>query len=492
MANNWELGRFLDTLRFFQALPLVGTLEPLRPVLAPLLPDLFEPPAYRGSGLVVVMGATGRTGQAVVKTLLNQGYAVRAVVRDRAKAEQLLPPAPFLEITVADVTQPLPADLLQGSRAVINCVGAKVQPNPNAPPPGLEIVGASPEAVEFEGMRHLLERAQPYFQSQPNTYPLFDYRYPTPPLREVWGALDDVVMGGVSASQFYLKEHSALFTGLVSTENAGGFVSIRTRNLNPPLNLQGYTGIQLRVRGDGQRYKFFLRSDPAWDGIGYALSFDTVADQWITVELPFSHFIPVFRARTAPNAPPLNVGQIYSLQLMLSKFEYDGALNPHFRPGTFSLEIESLQAYGNVPLPRIIQVSSAGVTRPQQASLDLKGQPLAVQYNEQLGGILTWKLAAENLLRQSGLPYTIVRPCGLTDQPGGKDLRLDQGDRLTGSLSREDLAAFLVSLLNLPVACYRTVEVAATDQPAAATPNWAIRLAQLSSDCLRHAESDRP
>ncbi len=70
MANNWELGRFLDTLRFFQTLPFVGTLEPLRPVLAPLLPDLFKPPAYRGSGLVVVMGATARTGQAVVKTLL--------------------------------------------------------------------------------------------------------------------------------------------------------------------------------------------------------------------------------------------------------------------------------------------------------------------------------------------------------------------------------------------------------------------------------------
>ncbi|MFN4194314.1 MAG: CIA30 family protein [Thermosynechococcus sp.] len=487
MANNWELGRFLDTLRFFQTLPFVGTLEPLRPVLAPLLPDLFKPPAYRGSGLVVVMGATGRTGQAVVKTLLAQGYAVRAGVRDRAKAERVLPPHPFLDIVVADVTQPLPPDLLQGSRAVINCVGTTLQPNPNAPPPGLEIVGASPEAVELGGMRHLLERAQPYFQSQPNTYPLFDYRYPTPPLKEVWGALDDVVMGGVSASQFYLKEQSALFTGVVSTENAGGFVSIRTRNLIPPLNLQGYTGIQLRVRGDGQRYKFFLRSDPAWDGVGYAISFDTVADQWISVELPFSHFIPVFRARTASNAPPLNVGQIYSLQLMLSKFEYDGALNPHFRPGTFSLEIESLQAYGNVPLPRIIQVSSAGVTRPQQANLDLKGQPLAVQYNAQLGGILTWKLAAENLLRQSGLPYTIVRPCGLTDQPGGKDLRLDQGDRLTGSLSREDLAAFLVSLLNLPVACYRTVEVAATDQAAEAYPNWAARLAQLASDCL-----DRP
>jgi len=482
MANNWELNRFLDTLRFFQTLPFVGSLEPLRPMLAPLLPDLFAPPAYRGSGLVVVTGATGKTGQAVVNTLLAQGYAVRALVRNAEKAAQVLAPSPHLELVVADITQSLPAELMLGSRAVIHCVGTIVQPNPNAPPPGLEIVGDSPEAVEFNGMRHLLERAQPYFQQQPQTYPLFDYRYPTPPLKEVWGALDDVVMGGVSASQFYLKEHSALFTGTVSTANSGGFVSIRTRNLAPPLNLQGYTGLQLRLRGDGQRYKCFLRSDPAWDGIGYAISFDTVADQWITVELPFSHFIPVLRARTASDAPPLNLGQIYSLQLMLSKFEYDGALNPHFRAGTFSLEVESIQAYGGSPLPRIIMVSSAGVTRPGRSDLGSQRQPLAVEYNEQLGGILTWKLAAENMLRQSGVPYTIVRPCGLTDQPGGQQLRLGHGDTLTGQLSRADLAAFLAALLNLPTACYRTLEVVATDQRAPDLPAWSASLAQLPSD----------
>ncbi|ATS18782.1 hypothetical protein BRW62_08495 [Parathermosynechococcus lividus PCC 6715] len=482
MANNWELSRFLDTLRFFQTLPFVGSLEPLRPMLAPLLPDLFTSPAYRGSGLVVVTGATGRTGQAVVKALLRQGYAVRALVRDRPKAEQVLPTQSAVEIVVADITQPLPADLMQGSRAVIHCIGTVIQPQPDAPPPGLAIVGDSPEAVEFNGMRHLLERAQPYFQQQPTTYPLFDYRYPTPPLKEVWGALDDVVMGGVSASQFYLREHSALFTGTVSTANSGGFVSIRTRNLTPPLNLQGYTGLQLRLRGDGQRYKCFLRSDPAWDGVGYAISFDTVADQWITVTLPFSHFIPVVRARTATDASPLNLGQIYSLQLMLSKFEYDGALNPHFRAGAFSLELESIHAYGGSPLPQIIHVSSAGVTRPGRSDVGDQRQPLAVQYNDQLGGILTWKLAAENMLRQSGLPYTIVRPCGLTDNPGGQHLRLDHGDTLTGQLSRADLAEFLVALLNLPTACYRTVEVAATDQAAGTTPSWSALLAQLPSD----------
>jgi len=30
---------------------------------------------------------------------------------------------------------------------------------------------------------------------------------------------------------------------------------------------------------------------------------------------------------------------------MLSKFEYDGGLNPHFRPGAFQLEIKTIKTY---------------------------------------------------------------------------------------------------------------------------------------------------
>jgi len=41
---------------------------------------------------VLVVGATGRTGSQIVNKLYNAGYTVRALVRDRAKAQQLLPP----------------------------------------------------------------------------------------------------------------------------------------------------------------------------------------------------------------------------------------------------------------------------------------------------------------------------------------------------------------------------------------------------------------
>jgi hypothetical protein len=180
---------------------------------------------------------------------------------------------------------------------------------------------------------------------QPQNGVLFDFTQPNPAQLSLWGALDDVVMGGVSHSNFQRAENSASFTGMVSTENSGGFASVRTRNFEPPLNLAAYQGIELRVRGDGQRYKFFLRDREGWDAIAYGYSFDTTPQTWITVRIPFSELNPVFRAKFQPDAKPLDPSNLRSLQLMLSKFEYDKALNPHFTPGEFCLQIQTIAAF---------------------------------------------------------------------------------------------------------------------------------------------------
>jgi hypothetical protein len=174
---------------------------------------------------------------------------------------------------------------------------------------------------------------------------VFDFQNASDSIIQAWGALDDVVMGGVSASSFQRTAEGALFTGNVSTDNSGGFASVRTRNFEPALDLASYTGILLRLRGDGQRYKFFVRDGNGWDSIGYGHSFDTVANEWITVKIPFIQMIPVFRAKVIEDSPVLRRDRLRSLQIMLSKFEYNGALNPHFQAGTFHLEIKTIQGY---------------------------------------------------------------------------------------------------------------------------------------------------
>jgi uncharacterized protein YbjT (DUF2867 family) len=79
--------------------------------------------------------------------------------------------------------------------------------------------------------------------------------------------------------------------------------------------------------------------------------------------------------------------------------------------------------------------------------------------NDMLGGILTWKLKGEDCVRSSGIPYTIVRPCALTEEPGGKALIFDQGDNIKGKVSREDVAELCVQALDSPQACNVTFEV---------------------------------
>ncbi len=83
----------------------------------------------------------------------------------------------------------------------------------------------------------------------------------------------------------------------------------------------------------------------------YCYSFDTIANIWLTIDVPFTDLIPVFRAKTVTDAGKFDSSTVYSLQMMLSKFEYDGGLNPTFKAGAFSLEIESIKAYGKENSP---------------------------------------------------------------------------------------------------------------------------------------------
>ncbi|MEN9205850.1 MAG: CIA30 family protein [Thermostichales cyanobacterium SZTDM-1c_bins_54] len=183
-----------------------------------------------------------------------------------------------------------------------------------------------------------------YWQAYPARL-LCDFR--DPQSAALWGALDDVVMGGISQSGLQRLGTMAVFAGVVSTEQGGGFASVRTRTVDPPEDLSAYQGISLRLRGDGQRYKILLRQDPGWDSVAYSVSVDTLANQWQTLTIPFADFRPVFRARRLPQAPPLDPRRLCSLQIMLSKFEYDGALNPHFTPGPFRLELDWIGAWGS-------------------------------------------------------------------------------------------------------------------------------------------------
>lgn len=66
--------------------------------------------------------------------------------------------------------------------------------------------------------------------------------------------------------------------------------------------------------------------------------------QWVDVKVPFTTFTPVVRGRTV-SSRSINPSSVFSVQVMLSKYEYDGQLNPNFTEGPFGLEFGSIGAY---------------------------------------------------------------------------------------------------------------------------------------------------
>jgi uncharacterized protein YbjT (DUF2867 family) len=480
--SQWDIGRFVQTLDYFDAIPILSWLKQLLPSQANDNKNVSF--GENQVGAILVAGATGGVGKRVVKRLLERGYAVRSLVRDKDKAREIL--GDDVELVVGDITEPetLTPEMMANVQAVICCTAVRVQPVEGDTPDrakynqGIkfyqpEIVGDTPERVEYLGVKNLVQAVARHLnQTPPDEKLIFDFSQPSEQLKQIWGVVDDVVMGGVSQSDIRFVEGTALFAGNVSTANSGGFASVRTRNFDPPLNLAGCEGVTLRVRGDGKRYKFFIRTESRWDGVAYSYSFDTVANEWIDVRVPFNKLTPVFRAKTLTECPPIDPSKICSLQLMLSKFEYNGELNPKFSPGGFALQVEAIAAYGGATLPRFVLVSSAGVTRPGRPDIKLEEEPPAVRLNDQLGGILTWKLQGEESVRQSGLPYTIIRPCALTEEPGVQSLVFDQGDNIKGKVSRDSIAELCIQALAQPKACNVTFEVKQADSPEVATNNW--------------------
>jgi len=466
--SQWDAGRFIQTLAYFEVIPLFSWLQRL--IQGRANDNKDRPAGGKRVGVVLVAGATGGVGKRVVQRLVERGYKVRSLVRDVDKARAIL--GDDVELAVGDITKPetLTDEMMANVQAVVCCTAVRVQPVEGDTPDRAkynqgvkfyqpEIVGDTPERVEYQGVKNLVQAAGNFVTTSANEKLLFDFTNPSEDLKSIWGAVDDVVMGGVSESDIRLVDGTALFAGNVSTANSGGFTSVRTRNFEPPFNLVGYEGVELRVKGDGKRYKFLIRTETKWDGVAYSYSFDTVSNSWISIRIPFTELVPVFRAKTLKDFPAIDSSKIYSFQLMLSKFEYDGELNPKFSPGGFALQVESIKAYSGASLPQFVLVSSAGVTRPSRPGINLEEEPPAVRLNDQLGGILTWKLRGEDSVRESGVPYTIIRPCALTEELGVKALIFEQGDNIKGKVSRDAIAEVCIQALEQPQACNVTFEV---------------------------------
>jgi uncharacterized protein YbjT (DUF2867 family) len=84
-------------------------------------------------------------------------------------------------------------------------------------------------------------------------------------------------------------------------------------------------------------------------------------------------------------------------------------------------------------------------------------------------------------VRESGPPWTIVRPTWLTDDPpGAHAITLTQDPHADGMLARSDLAATVVAAVEEPLARGKTF--AAFNEPGERSEDWEAAFAALVPD----------
>ena len=149
---------------------------------------------------------------------------------------------------------------------------------------------------------------------------------------ELWPSINDGVMGGVSSGEMVRSSSGhASFRGTVSFDNNGGFSSVRSSAR--VLDLSAYDGLVLRVRGDGKRYNFRLKTDASFDGLSYQVPIAPPAGEWTDIRCRFADFEPVYRGRRVDGHPPLDPSRITTFGLLISRQE-----------GPFRIDVASIHA----------------------------------------------------------------------------------------------------------------------------------------------------
>jgi NADH dehydrogenase [ubiquinone] 1 alpha subcomplex assembly factor 1 len=172
------------------------------------------------------------------------------------------------------------------------------------------------EIIKFKLRYHLnvLYESEPVMSNMPTNL-LIDF-VDSETIRS-WQAVDDRIMGGQSQSRVdHAGDAGLRFTGNVSFANNGGFASIRSGTGH--WKLDQFSGLTVRLRGDGKTYKLSLRTDLYFDGISYQTSFATVEGTWQEIFLPFKAFLPTHHGVKVNSAAPLDVSCIRSFGFFIA------------------------------------------------------------------------------------------------------------------------------------------------------------------------------
>ena len=146
-----------------------------------------------------------------------------------------------------------------------------------------------------------------------------------------WQIVNDGVMGGRSQGYVEVSEGVLRFTGTLVTQG-GGFTSVRA---DRPVDLTGYDGVELRVRGGGRTFEVEVDDGTRRRGrrVSRRAPFET-GEAWAWVRVPFSALQTTVFGQSV-SAPPINLADVGHFGLYI----LDG------QDGPFRLEVDAIRAY---------------------------------------------------------------------------------------------------------------------------------------------------
>ena len=156
-----------------------------------------------------------------------------------------------------------------------------------------------------------------------------------------WYALNDDVMGGVSYGVVRYAEDSIVFDGEVSTDNNGGFVSLRSPNSD--YDLSDFTHVELAYRSYGHSFTMILAEYNAWYEPKFELEVMPESEDWTVVNVPLSEFKQV--ALTGIGEVETGVSLSDDVLSSILRIEL---MNTEFENGEFELELDYIEFQGTV------------------------------------------------------------------------------------------------------------------------------------------------
>ena len=255
----------------------------------------------------------------------------------------------------------------------------------------------------------------------------------------------------------------------------------------------GFAGFVCRVCADGKSYQAFIRtSDYDTKGIEYVCKFDTVTkspgsgnkslNKFQTIRLPFVNFKPTVRLRVpGVEVDPSRLKPFDGRDLKQLGFRVDSADNiahsldqnqRKYKWMPFYLALCYIKVYRSQPEPEFVYLSDArlpATVRNEMVRHNLRRIVSGVDGEEKAGALfdeeeakrvlqdpkdrsceeLYYKYKGEEILKNSGLQYSIIRIPSLNELPSGEfsTIQLKQSNDSLTAVSRAEVAAVCVSAL---------------------------------------------